>query len=134
MSARRRTRTPVAPSPARDCVVHRLRQRLLDGSLPGDSPLPTVRALARRENVSQATVQEAYWQLEAQGLVETRSRIGRFPVPLSPKQRRQKAIAALREAVRQPVADALDAGLSRTMVRKELQRLLGPLEAPRRTS
>ena len=131
MSARSKTKTPVAPGPARDRVVHRLRQHLLDGTLPGDSPLPTVRALARRENVSQATVQEAYTQLEAEGLVETRSRIGRFPVPLSPKQRRQKAIAALREAVRQPVADALDAGLSRTLVRRELLRLLCPPGTPR---
>ena len=125
MSAKRRTKAPVA-GPARDRVVHCLRQRLLGGSLPGDSPLPTVCALARRKNVSQTTVQEAYRQLEAEGLVETRSRIGRFPVPLLLRQRRQKAIAALREAVRQPVADAMDAGLSRTSVRKELLRLLGP--------
>ncbi len=111
----------------RDRVVHSLRQRLLGGSLPSDRPLPTVRALARREDVSQTTVQEVYRQLEVEGLVETRSRIGRFPVHLTARQRQQKATAALRAAVRQPLADPLDVGLSRTLVRGELLRLLGPL-------
>jgi len=99
-----------------DRVVHDLRQRLLRGGTSDDRPLPTVRALARREGVSQATAQAAYQQLEAEGLVEAKPRIGRFAVHLSPRQRRRKALAVLHETLRAPVADALANGLSRTLI------------------
>jgi len=119
------------PSTARQTVGHRiadqLRARLLAGDWPVAKPLPTVRALARRENVSHAAVQEAYRQLEAEGLVQTQPRIGRFPLPLSPRQRQQKPVAALSEAVTKPIRDALSAGLSRTLIRRELLRRVDDL-------
>jgi len=115
----------------RQAVGHRiadqLRARLLAGDWPVTKPLPTVRALARRENVSPAVVQEAYRQLEVEGLVQTQPRIGRFPLPLSPRQRQQKPVAALNEAVSEPIRAALSAGLSRTLIRRELLRRVDEL-------
>ena len=80
-----------------------------------------------RENVSHTAVQQAYRQLEAEGLVRTRPRIGRFALPLSPRQRQQKPVAALHEAATEPIRAALNAGLSRTLIRKELLRRVDEL-------
>jgi DNA-binding transcriptional regulator YhcF (GntR family) len=129
MAVKSRTRSAVTRESVRGQVVRCLRQRLLSDSLSSHIPLPTIRALARRENVSQATIQQAYRQLEAEGLVESRPRIGRFAATLSVRQKQRKTLDALREDLRRPVADALDSGLSRTLIRTEFLRLLnsGPL-------
>ena len=123
------THRAARPQTAGDRIAHQLRTRLLAGHWPVTKPLPAVRTLARREQVSHAAVQQAYRQLEAEGLVRTRPRIGRFPLPLSPRQRQQKPVAALREAVTEPIRTALSAGLSRTLIRRELLRRVDELHA-----
>ena len=137
MSPRTPSTTTADPPTRRDAVrqtaagriADQLRTRLLAGDWPVTKPLPTVRALARRENVGHAAVQQAYRQLEAEGLVRARPRIGRFPLPLSPRQRQQKPLTALHEAATEPIRAALSSGLSRTLIRRELLRRVDELHA-----
>jgi DNA-binding transcriptional regulator YhcF (GntR family) len=55
-----------------------LRDRINDGSLPAGLRLPTVRAYAAELGLATNTVARAYRELEEQGFVETRGRLGTF--------------------------------------------------------
>lgn len=55
-----------------------IRQSILGGQLPPGSRLPSVRELRLQRGLSQATVLQAYAQLEQQGWVESRPRAGYF--------------------------------------------------------
>src|SRR5205814_3681005 len=69
-------------------VSGKLEEAMRVGALrPGDR-LPSVRGLSERERVSVSTVLQAYLQLEARGLVETRPQSGHYvrrPQPLPPE-------------------------------------------------
>ncbi len=105
-------------------IASRLRLHLLAGKVPEDLRLPSVRTLARRYSVGPATVQAAYRALAAEGLVEARPRLGWFVVPRAGRMRRKKALANLQLSVRKPIRCALDSGLSRYVVRREILRML----------
>ena len=55
-----------------------LKNHIQQGFFPAGSKLPSVRQLAHEHTVSISTVQEAYRQLELQGLVEARPKSGYF--------------------------------------------------------
>src|SRR2546430_13081647 len=70
-------------------VSGKLEEAMRVGALrPGDR-LPSVRGLSERERVSVSTVLQAYLQLEARGLIETRPQSGHYvrrqrPLPPEP--------------------------------------------------
>jgi GntR family transcriptional regulator/MocR family aminotransferase len=53
----------------RDVVYERVRDRILDGSLPADAKLPSTRAYAAELGLARGTVEEAYARLAAEGYV-----------------------------------------------------------------
>lgn len=55
-----------------------LRDRISDGTLPAGERLPTVRAYAAQLGLAVNTVARAYRELEDQGFIETRGRLGTF--------------------------------------------------------
>jgi DNA-binding transcriptional regulator YhcF (GntR family) len=55
-----------------------LRDRILDGRLPAGRRMPTVRAYAAELGIANNTVARAYRELEEQGFLETRGRLGTF--------------------------------------------------------
>lgn len=55
-----------------------LRDRISDGSLPAGHRLPTVRAYAAELGLATNTVARAYRELEEQGFIETRGRLGTY--------------------------------------------------------
>lgn len=59
-------------------LARQLRQAVLDGRLPPDTRLPSSRTLAELLKVSRPVVQEAYRNLEAEDLVESRRRSGTY--------------------------------------------------------
>ena len=58
-----------------------LRDDILGGVLAAGERLPSKRALAEHLRVSVITVEAAYQQLEAEGFVEARPRLGFFAAP-----------------------------------------------------
>lgn len=58
-----------------------LRENILSGSLPPGTRLPASRALAGELGVSRITVQNAYANLESDGLIETREGSGTYVAP-----------------------------------------------------
>ena len=61
-----------------------LRQGILSGSLPAETRLPACRKLARDLGVNRTTVENAYSELEADGLVFSRMGSGTYVLPANP--------------------------------------------------
>ncbi len=64
-----------------------LRERILDGRLPGGTRLPASRDLARRLGVSRNTVIRAFEQLQAEGFVDSRTGDGTYVAGLAASPR-----------------------------------------------
>ena len=60
---------PDDPEPVRDQIARQLRDRITRGELPAGDPLPGYRQLARQYRVAPSTVEAAYEQLVADGLL-----------------------------------------------------------------
>jgi len=61
-----------------------LRQGILSGSLPADTRLPACRQLAHDLGINRTTVENAYAELEADGLVFSRMGSGTYVLPANP--------------------------------------------------
>ena len=79
-----------SPEPLYQQIKAHLRQGILSGSLEAETRLPASRQLARDLGVNRITVENAYSELEADGLVFARVGSGTYvlppdPLPLGPK-------------------------------------------------
>ncbi|MFZ5879917.1 MAG: PLP-dependent aminotransferase family protein [Chloroflexota bacterium] len=82
-----------------------LRQAILSGNLTADTRLPACRQLARDLGVNRTTVENAYAELEADGLVFSRMGSGTYvlpqnPVPAIPKHRDGIALPLWQQSLR----------------------------------
>ncbi|CAN5821373.1 hypothetical protein BH23GEM11_BH23GEM11_16430 [soil metagenome] len=99
---------PEDPRPLYVQIVDEVRRGILGGNLHPDSPLPSVRELARDLRVNPNTVQQAYRELEREGEIYVRRGQGSFVAPgagARKKELRQRvagelAETCLREAAR----------------------------------
>lgn len=95
------------PRPIYQQIVDEVRRALVTGTLGAEDPLPSVRKLAGQLKVNPNTVQQAYRELEREGLVYVRRGQGTFVAELrggTARERRTLALSlaqrALREAYR----------------------------------
>ncbi len=100
---------------------------IASGSLAEGDKLPTVRGLASDLQLAPGTVARAYKELEAQGLVTTRSRAGTVVAPSA-----QAAEIALRHLADALVERAVDAGVDEATVLAIVRQALGERVAERR--
>ena len=98
---------PSDPRPIYVQIMDEMRRALVRGALDRGDPISSVRELARELRVNPNTVQQAYRELEREGLIETRRGRGSFVapgarIPTDARDRvvRQVAEAALRDASR----------------------------------
>jgi DNA-binding transcriptional regulator YhcF (GntR family) len=71
-----------------------IRDAIVDGELAAGARLPTVRTLAADTGLAVNTVARTYKELEADGLIETRGRLGSFVAATgSPVEREMQAAA-----------------------------------------
>ncbi len=77
------TRTP-GRSPSVDQIVSRIKDQILADHVAPGCRLPPVRVLAHQLGISKNTVQTAYDELVAQGVVESKKRVGLFVAPHPP--------------------------------------------------
>jgi len=97
---------PNDPRPLYVQIMDEVRRGILRRSLQADDPLPSVRELARDLRVNPNTVQQAYRELEREGLVYVRRGQGTFvspdvdPAPVREAVLRQLAERFNREAAR----------------------------------
>jgi GntR family transcriptional regulator / MocR family aminotransferase len=110
-----------SPEPLYQQIKEHLRQGILSGGLATDSRLPASRQLASDLGVNRITVENAYSELEADGLIFSRVGSGTYvlppsPLPLGPKTSSettwplwQEAMQARSSGVKPGVADMLKA-------------------------
>ncbi len=63
-------------SPITDQIATQIRTAVLDGRLRNGDPLPSIRKLSQQLKVARATIEAAYFQLAAEGYLETRTGSG----------------------------------------------------------
>lgn len=108
--------TDLSSEPLHSQISRQMRAKILSGHLPVDEPLPSIRALAREQQVSVITVQRAYDRLDRDGLIQARRGKGFFVVPLSERKKRMIAEERFTEALMQLLKEAEDEGLTREQI------------------
>jgi DNA-binding transcriptional regulator YhcF (GntR family) len=108
--------------PVRDQIVTQLELRILDGTLPPGSRLPSVRALARRLDVHANTVSAAYQDLQKAGSVRLRRGSGVFVRPAAPVTLPEAR--GLDEMIRLALYAAFHKGYSGAEIRSAVERWL----------
>jgi len=102
----------MSPLPLREQIVRRIRELILSGELPEHFQLPSIRGLAREERVGAVTVQRAYEDLEREKVIYPRQGKGFFVAPLDDAARKDQALARTAAALRRPLAEARQLGLT----------------------
>lgn len=61
-------------------IAEKIGIRILNGSYPPGSKLPSIREVAGKENLSTTTVQRTFYELERQGLIYKNRTLGYFVI------------------------------------------------------
>lgn len=103
-------------------IMDEIRRAIVLGTVRGDDPLPSVRQLAGELRVNPNTVQQAYRELERDGLVYVRRGQGTFVSSeggdASGKERRALAGMVAERALREAYRNGLSAEELMTAIRK----------------
>ncbi|MCB1056363.1 MAG: GntR family transcriptional regulator [Acidobacteria bacterium] len=113
---------PADPRPLYVQIMDEIRRALVLGSLEPEEPLPSVRQLAAKLRLNPNTVQQAYRELEREGVVYVRRGLGTFAASREiddGAERRQLAEAVAERAL----LDAHRNGLSADELVDTLRRL-----------
>lgn len=116
----------MSPLPLREQIVRRIRELILSGELPEHFQLPSIRGLARQQRVGVVTVQRAYEDLERDKMIFPRQGKGFFVAPLDRSQRRDQAVQRVAAALKNPLAEARQMGLTDREIMKIVRDTLGP--------
>lgn len=81
--------------PIYEQIKNMIKDQILSGELESDSPLPSIRMLAKDIRISVMTIKKAYDELEEEGFIVTRQGKGSFVAPTNLeflKEQKQKEI------------------------------------------
>lgn len=81
--------------PIYEQIKNMIKDQILSGELGSDSPLPSIRMLAKDIRISVMTIKKAYDELEEEGFIVTRQGKGSFVAPTNLeflKEQKQKEI------------------------------------------
>ncbi len=102
--------------PIYEQIVQNIISLISKGALAADDQLPSVRSLARDIGINPNTVQKAYQELEARGLIYQAAGRGSF---ISPGEHLTKAVLEQHlKAIEEPMRTAKKAGISKETVIK----------------
>jgi len=119
---------PDDPRPLYVQIMDGVRRGILRGSLRPDDPLPSVRELARDLRLNPNTVQQAYRELEREGLVYVRRGQGTFVDPSAGPAPVREAV--VREVVERCLREATRAGLTAEDLMSGIRQAAGALANP----
>ena len=116
--------TELSDEPLHAQVSRQIRAKILSKDMAGGDALPSIRRLARDQRISVITVQRAYDDLEREGLVQSRRGKGFWVAPIPEGRKQKMAEERFTESLRRLVANATAEGLSKTEMRRILDKLL----------
>ena len=105
-------------------VSRQIRAKILSKDIGGGDALPSIRRMAKEQRISVITVQRAYDDLEREGLVQSRRGKGFWVAPIPEGRKQKMAEERFTESLRRLVANAAAEGLSKTEMRRILEKLL----------
>lgn len=111
--------------PIYEQLVDQIRKMILEGSLPPDTPLPSVRTMASDLKISALTVKKSYDRLEEEGYVATVHGKGTYVKGASPEllmEERRKEVENLFEKA---IEKAEISGMSKEEILSIIDILLG---------
>ena len=115
---------PRSGRPIYEQIVGQLRKQILNGTLPADTPLPSIRALAKDLAISVITTKRAYEELAAAGLIYTLPGKGSFVAAKNMELLREEHLRQIEEHLSEALRLARAAGLRA----EELRQMLDTLE------
>lgn len=104
---------PRSPIPLYVQIADRLRVAVASGDLGAGMVLPSVRQLASQLRVNPGTVVQAYRELEAAGMVESRQGAGTFVNEVSEPKKEAERQRLARRLVRELLRQASSLGVTR---------------------
>ena len=99
------------PLPIYEQIKLKLQQMMLSGTFSADTKLPSVRELATQLAINPNTIQRAYRELEAEGLITSIPGKGSYPV--DQEILREKTLAQLYEELDGTVSKLLGLGITK---------------------
>lgn len=99
-------------------ILRQIRALILNGDLPKEQAIPSIRDLARAHKVSPITVQKAYEELAREGLVVSRRGKGYFVADLAFDDRDRMARLNCKESLIKPIEAALTDGLTENVIQE----------------
>ena len=97
-----------------------IRDQILAGALPADTPLPSMRNLAKDLRISVITTKRAYEELEREGYIYTVPAKGCFAAGLNPALLREEHLRQLEEKLAEAALLAKRCALTEQDVREML--------------
>jgi GntR family transcriptional regulator len=116
--------TDLSSEPLYSQILRQIRAQILTGEMSRTEAIPSIRDLARTYRVSVITVQRAYDELVREGLVVARRGKGYFVADLPKADRSTLAISHCKEALKTPIAMALNEGVDIEAIRQIVDELI----------
>ncbi|HSR51609.1 MAG TPA: GntR family transcriptional regulator [Acidobacteriota bacterium] len=116
--------TDLSQEPLQSQIARLVRAKILNGDLEAADSLPSIRELARRNQVSVITVQRAYESLVREGLIHARRGKGFFVADLKSESKRRMSLSRLKDELAPAVKVARHEGLTDEEIEKALREVL----------
>lgn len=114
----------ISSEPLHAQISRQIRARILSGLLVEGDALPSIRAMAKEQQVSVITVQRAYDDLQREGLLNSKKGKGLFVARLSDRKKMELAIDRFTENVEPVVRGAVESGVGMNRIREVVQDIL----------
>lgn len=108
-------------------IIGQLRAQILNGELPAETPLSSIRALSVQLRVGINTVQRAYDQLLREELIYSRAGKGFFVAPLNDQDKSAFARERFASALHELITKAQQEGLSQKNLKQVFTQILKEL-------
>ncbi len=86
--------------PIYEQIKGQIKKQILDGTLPEDTRLPSIRLLAKELRVSVITTKRAYDELEQEGFIHSVHGKGSFVAPQNPELMREEHLKQIEDHLR----------------------------------
>ncbi len=114
----------LSSEPLQGQIVRQIRAKILSGLLPSGSDLPSIRGLARQQQISFITVQRAYESLVSEGLIRSRRGKGYFVSELSENGRKEMANIKTLDKMKIVIHTAYEEGLNEKELRELFEKIV----------
>ena len=94
-------------------IFEQIRAQIISGALPAESPLPSMRSLAKDLRISVITTKRAYEELEKEGYICTVPGKGCFVAEIRADLLREESLRKIEKSMDEIISVAMSAGISR---------------------